>query len=106
MSEFVEKYILPLIIGGGGFVTLCLIVVPILLRFIGKLRREIRLLQTERSNTKTIQEMLATFNSDIEQIKARADYSDTIKKEIQESIKKELAQPMDTMQKSIADMQR
>jgi len=106
MTEFVEKYIIPLVLGGGGFATLCLIVVPILLRYVGKLRRAIKLLEQEKASTKSIGDMLATFNADIEIIKARADYSDTIKREIADSVKKELATPIDIMQKQVADMQR
>ncbi|MDR1138326.1 MAG: hypothetical protein LBK70_00395 [Clostridiales bacterium] len=106
MNEFVEKYIVPLVLGGGSVITIALIVLPMLLRYIGKLKRAIQGKDNEIARLKGIESTLAVVQSNLDEIKAKQDYGTIIKEEINSSIANMLSLPLDIQTRAMADMCR
>ena len=127
MTEFVDKYIMPLVLGGGSVVVLALVFLPILLRYVGKLKRvilgkdsELSLRDsiivardTEIAKLKGIESTLELVKSGLEEIKEKQDYSEAVtsgilslKQGLLDVIINILIAPVKNMQASVADMQR
>ena len=99
MQEFIATYLVPVLFGSGGIVT---ILIGIILRYAlgnGKLKREITKLQS-------VADTVNTFASDITEIKAKQDYSNIIKTTVADTVQELLAKQMKLYTQSIAEMQR
>ena len=127
MTEFVDKYIMPLVLGGGSVVVLSLVFLPILLRYVGKLKRvilgkdsELSLRDsiivardTEIAKLNGIKETIDILQNDLNEIKQKQDYSEAVtsgilslKQGLLDVIINILIAPASNMQSRVADMQR
>ena len=99
MQEFIVSYLVPVLFGSSGIVT---ILIGIILRYAlgnGKLKREITKLTA-------VGDTVSTFASDITEIKAKQDYSEVIKTTVAKTVQDLLNEQVKLYIETIADMQR
>jgi hypothetical protein len=112
MIDIAQDLLVQIVLIFGGSITAVglLVVVPLVLRAFGKLKRLIQSKDDQINKLKGIEQAVRTFSNDLADIKElvnrKVDYSELITGVIETRIANELSMPVNIMQQYVADMQR